>query len=253
MFNYFFEFKVRSFYCCLFFLFLLSISFFYKESILYLLVEPSKSFTKTSSPYFIYTNLTEVFSTYLRMVLLVSVYFTIPLCFYQIWLFFSPGLYNKEALKIKYWILFITLNYFFITYFLYDPILFWSWKFFSNFETSDITSVNLYFEAKLNEYFSFLVYLYFYTGFFLQFFLISFLSLFLFISKNLQKIILFRKYFYIGVIIFAALITPPDVISQIIIAGHLISCFEILLICLFIKKEYLYHFSNVNKITSNTY
>jgi sec-independent protein translocase protein TatC len=172
------------------------------------------------------------------MVLLVSVYFTIPFFFYQCWLFFQPGLYNKEVLKLKFIFLIILSNYCFITYFLYNPILFWSWSFFASFETSDIDTVNLYFEAKLNEYFNFLFYLYFYIGFLLQCVFTAFANLFFFIKDDIKKIVLIRKYFYIAIVTLAALITPPDIISQIIVAAPIIFCYELFIMILFFKKEY---------------
>ena len=239
MFNYFFELKVRIIYSCLFYFLLICISFLYKESLLYFLVEPSKTFNKTLQPYFIYTNLTEVFSTYLEMVLLVFAYFTIPFLFYQCWLFFQPGLYKKEVLKLRFFLLILLFNYCFVTYFLYNPILFWSWGFFASFETRDVDIVNLYFEAKLNEYFDFLFNLYFYMGFLLQCFFTAFANLFFFIKEDVKKVVIIRKYFYIAIVIIAALITPPDIISQIILVTPIIFCYELFLMTLFLKKEYL--------------
>lgn len=238
MFNYFFELKIRILYTVIFCLLLTFISFFYKESLLFFLVEPSIKFSKGLNPYFIYTNLTEVFSTYLEMAISVSLYLTIPLVFYQLWQFFSPGLYYKEISQIKPIILIGLINYLLISIFLYNPILSWLWSFFTSFENAESDLLGIHFEAKLNEYLKFINHLYFYIGLLLQLFLTTITSFLFFISGNILKLINFRKYFYVSVIVLAALVTPPDVISQLILACPLFFCYELILFIILIQKEY---------------
>ena len=238
MFNYFFELKIRILYSLIFCILLIFISFFYKESLLFFLVEPSVKFTQTLNPYFIYTNLTDVFSTYLEMSLLISIYLTIPLVFYQLWKFLMPGFYLKEINKIRPIFLIGLINYFVISYFLYDPILPWLWIFFTSFENSNSDLLSLYFEAKLNEYLKFITYLYFYIGFLLQLFLTISISFIFFIRGNILKLVTFRKYFYVSIIFVSALITPPDVISQLFISFAVFVCYEIMLFIVLLQKEY---------------
>jgi len=238
MFNYFFELKIRILYTLIFCLLLIIISFFYKESLLFFLVEPSIKFTQTVNPYFIYTNLTEVFSTYVEMSVSVSLYLTLPLVFYQLWQFFIPGLYPKEISQIKPVIFIGLINYLLISFFLYNPILSWLWFFFTGFGNGESDLLGIHLEAKLNEYLKFINHLYFYIGLLLQFFLTTIISLLFFISGNILKLINFRKYFYVGVIVLAALVTPPDVVSQLVVACPLFFFYELVLFIILIQKEY---------------
>ena len=77
------------------------ISFFYKESVLYLVVKSSLFQIKNDLPFFIYTDLTEVFTIYLKLSIVTGIYLSTPFFFMHVWLFISPGLYKSEYLLIR--------------------------------------------------------------------------------------------------------------------------------------------------------
>ena len=97
--------------------------------------------------------------------------------------------------------------------------------------------LNLHFEAKLNEYIDLIFDLYLYCFILTQ--ILSFFIYFLiYLGKNNLRIISFsRKYVYVILIIFSSIITPPDIISQVIISIPLILCYEILLFIYFITDQ----------------
>ena len=74
----------------------------FKKKIVHLVL--NKKFPNITDPWktqafqreFIFTGLTEVFLNYIKLSLLVSFIFSIPVIIYQIWMFVAPGLLNKE-------------------------------------------------------------------------------------------------------------------------------------------------------------
>ncbi len=186
----------------------------------------------------IFTGLPEVFLSNLKISLFSSLIFTFPFFMIQMVLFISPAMYKKEK-KIFYPLFFFIPNLFILgvlfAYFLLIPII---WSFFISFENlfnSDGFNVEL--ESRYSEYMKLTILLLLTSGisFELPILLIT-LAKFRIINVNLLK--KNRKYFFLGILIFSAIFTPPDVISQIGIAIPLLIFYEfsILFIKFFFKK-----------------
>jgi sec-independent protein translocase protein TatC len=113
-----------------------------------------------------------------------------------------------------------------------------TWDFFFSFQklASD-QFMSLHFEAKLNEYLDFYISLYYLCIFYCQIFtiIIFFLS---FVNFNLITIKKFRKLYYYIFVLFSTLVSPPDIISQILISLSLVFSYEILVI-IFVTKVFL--------------
>ena len=93
------------------------ISYSYKEKLLFLCLKPNLQYFETSSFYFIFTDLTEIFTTYLELCYFITNQFFLIKLIYHIIIFISPGLYKFEYKKITNLIL---LNiFFFFTFFHY--------------------------------------------------------------------------------------------------------------------------------------
>jgi sec-independent protein translocase protein TatC len=200
------------------------ISYNYKDTLLYLSIKPSLFLYKTNTFYFIYTDLSEPFYTYIQLVFLISNQILLFYFIYQIFMFITPGLYIFEYNILNNTYIKTIIIYFSSTLFLYNFILPWSWKFFLKFQTDQ--KISFFFEAKLNEYFTFIYTL----NSIVLVFTIIILSLFLIETKT--KIFYFKHYkkiIYLTHFLIAAIITPPDIFSQICIGTIFILLFEIII------------------------
>ena len=238
------ELKNRLTYLIITFISLSFISFLYKESLLYFIVKSSLFQIKNELPFFIYTNLMEVFLTYLKLSILTGIYLTLPFFFFHAWLFFSPGFYKSEYKSAKklfsicgsVWV----LNNFFI----YNFLVPWIWNFFLKFgKDSSKSPLSLCFEIKLNDYVEFLLITMIYCSLASQFLFIFILWILNKNQDNLFSIKQIRHYVYIFVFAFATLVTPPDVVSQLILGLPIITIYELLTLILLIKNEYFFKIS----------
>lgn len=240
MIHYFFELRNRFIYSFLTLTFLSGLSFNYRETLLFLLVKPSLFIFETNLPYFIYTDLTEIFISYIHLAVSASIYIYLPFIIHHSWKFLNPGFYKTEYLYLKHivygfyaiWVI-ITLA---VHYFLLPHL----WEFFSGFDTNIFQGpLGLHFEAKLNEYVSFLIYMYLYSCFGSQICVFIIICILNVNPHDLIYIRKLRRYIYVISFFVAALITPPDILSQVIIAICILFIYEILIFLLLLKNEYV--------------
>jgi sec-independent protein translocase protein TatC len=175
----------------------------------------------------IYTNLTEVFFTYMKVAFFAGTFITFPVLLWQIWLFIAPGLYKKERnVLLPY--LFATPALFFLggacVYYVLIPM---AWPFFLSFETTaSETVLPIQLETRVSEYLDFIMVLIFAFGLAFQLpVLLTLMARAGLITEG--TLINNRKYAIIIVFVFAALVTPPDVFSQIMLAIPLLLLYEI--------------------------
>lgn len=181
----------------------------------------------------IFTGLTEGFFTYLKVAFLAGLMLSTPVIFYQIWAFIAPGLYSHEK---KYVIPFTILSVFFFVggaifgYFMVFPFAF---EFFMSFNTEDIVAL-----PSMKEYLAFSTKLLiaFGTAFELPIFIVFLARLGL---VNVEMLTKNRKYVLVGAFIVAAILTPPDVITQTLMAFPLMLLYElgILGTRIFVRKK----------------
>lgn len=212
----------------------ISISYYYKDILLFFLLKQRNIsiFTDNTNTnglfYFIFTDVTEIFYVYLKLIIIISFQIIIIKLFYHFFLFFSPALYKNEFNYFKLLIKSISFVGFIslvISNYLIIPL---SWYFFLSFKDELINnSFNIHFEAKLVEYFNFYISLYYICGLYFQFFLLLFFVL-SYVNKNYKKIKNFRKIFYFFISIFSAILCP-DFFSQILISFLFILFYEIFL------------------------
>lgn len=219
---------------------ILIISYFYKESILFVVTKPYYNILLKKSyffiPYFIFTNLTEIFSIYITLVLFFSFQIVITYFMYHLFLFMTPAFYKKEYsffyLILKIFILTWILSFFISNCYLIP--LTWDF-FFSFYKLNAVKSTNLHFEAKLIEFIDFYIQLYYIYVIYFQTFTILVLYLNFTKLKIIKKI---RKFYYCGFTILATLFSPPDILSQIIISIALIIIYETILF-IYIFQNYV--------------
>jgi len=240
MIHYFFELRNRFIYSLLTLIFLSGLSFNYRETLLFLLVKPSLFIFETNLPYFIYTELTEIFISYIHLAVAVSTYLYLPFIIQHSWQFLNPGLYKIEYLYFKHIVYSFyavwAVSTLIVHYFLLPHL----WEFFSGFDINIFQGpLGLHFEAKLNEYLSFLIYMYIYACFGSQFCVFIVIYILNINQHDLRYIKKLRRYIYIISFFVAALITPPDVLSQVIIAICILFVYELLIFLLLLKNEYV--------------
>ena len=203
--------------------------YFFAEYLYGFLVEPYAQAVKNDSieRRLIFTALQETFLTYLRVAFFASFFVTSPFILIQIWKFIAPGLYDHEKIAIMPYLVITPILFFLggaLVYYLIMPLAI---KFFLSFESTGLaTNLPIQLEAKVNEYLSLVMKLIFAFG--LSFQLPVVLSLLARVGVVDSEFLKTRRK-YVVVIIFttAAILTPPDPITQIGLAIPLLILYEL--------------------------
>ena len=144
-----------------------------------------------------------------------------PFIFWQFWSFVKPALKDKELSVSKGVIFWASLLFFFgiaFGYFLISPLCV---QFFGNYKILDSVDNNF----RINSYLSMITTTTFLSGLFFELPVVIFISTKLgLVSPELLK--KYRRHAIVVVLILAALITPPDVISQVMVAIPIMLLYE---------------------------
>ena len=213
--------------------------YFFAEHLYGFLVEPYAKAVKNDGTErrLIFTALQETFLTYLKVSFFAAFFVTCPFILMQIWKFIAPGLYKHEKIAIVPYLILTPILFFLggmLVYYLIMPLAI---KFFLSFESSGLrTGLPIQLEAKVNEYLSLVMKLIFAFG--ISFQLPVVLSLLARVGIVDSKFLKERRK-YVVVIIFtvAALLTPPDPITQIGLAIPLLILYELSIISVSIIEK----------------
>ncbi len=169
---------------------------------------------------------TESFFTALKISILVGFVLASPFVFYQVWKFIEPALYENEKRLLVPFVLFTTVFFTAGVLFAFFGVLPLAIKFLLTFGYEQLSVDPM---LSVSSYISFVIRLLLAFGITFELpVIISLLArLGLVTPETLIKI---RPYFIVGIFILAAVLTPPDVVSQIFLALPLLVFYELSII-----------------------
>tara|TARA_B100001059_G_C17784919_1_gene556482 strand:- start:604 stop:1374 length:771 start_codon:yes stop_codon:yes gene_type:complete len=227
--SHFIELRSRLLKSVLFILLVFIISYTFAEQIYNFLVEPYANAVKNdgTNRRLIFTALHETFLTYLKVAFFSAIFLGSPVLIIQLWKFIAPGLYKNEKKALLPYLISTPILFLLGSLLVYYLVMPLAIKFFLSFETnSQMTTLPIQLEAKVNEYLSLIMRLIFAFG--ISFQLPVLLNLLARIgivnSQYLKKI---RRYVVVIIFSVAALLTPPDPITQIGLAIPLLLLYEL--------------------------
>ncbi len=204
-------------------------TYYFSDRIYLFLAQPLRDImiARGEPPHLIYTALYEAFFTYLKVAFFGAAFLAFPIIATQLWMFIAPGLYRSEKKAIVPFlvatpVLFVAgaaLAYYFVF-----PA---AWTFFLSFQTgTGEDGMKIELQAKVSEYLALVMKLIFAFGisFQLPVGLTLMAKVGIITSKGMKRV---RRYAWVGMFVVAAVLAPPDVITQVGLALPLIALYEI--------------------------
>jgi len=207
-------------------------SLYYFANDIYLIVaEPLRELMPEGST-MIATDVASPFFAPFKLTLMVSIFISMPFVLYQIWCFIAPALYDKEK-KLAFPLLFSSIVLFYsgiaFAYFVVFPLIF---GFFTSTGPEGITVM-----TDISRYLDFVLKLFFAFGIVFE----IPIAIIILVSSgvtNVESLSQKRPYLVVACFVVGMLLTPPDVISQTLLALPMWLLFEVgLLFAKMIEKR----------------
>jgi len=196
------------------------LSYGFKEKLFQILSYPLVN-VMPSGDKLIFTGLPEAFFTYLKVAFISGIILATPVIFYQFWMFVAPGLYDKEKKMIIPIVALSTIFFVGGAFFGYFVVFPFGFKFFLGFASDTIRPL-----PSMREYLSFSSKLLLAFGLVFELpLIITFFARMGIVSVDFLK--KKRKYAILLIFTAAAILTPPDVATQIMMAVPLMILYEI--------------------------
>ncbi len=191
------------------------VSFVFVEHLTALVLEPARGLQ------FIYLSPPELFLAYIRISLIVGIVATSPITLLQIWLFLRPGLLKNERLYLTAALIAGVFFFLLGVGFAYQIILPLTIEFFVNIAHQDIEPM-----FSMGSYIGFIssILLSFGLVFEMPTVVVLLAKFQLITARSLRQ---FRKFVYLGIVVTAAVLSPPDIVSQFLLAGPMVLLFEL--------------------------
>lgn len=205
------------------------ISYYFSKQVYVFLAQPLADIllTKGGDRHMIFTALYEAFFTYLKVAMFGAAFVSFPFVSIQIWLFVAPGLYRSEKRAMLPFLAATPVLFFLGGALAYYFVFPFAWRFFLSFEIPEGTGgLPVQLDAKVGEYLDLVMKLIFAFGitFEMPVLLTLLAKVGIVTAASLRK---FRRYAYVGMFVVAAILAPPDVITQVGLAVPLILLYEI--------------------------
>lgn len=202
----------------LFVCFLLCFGFW--EIILEFMTRPLKDALPSGSN-IIFTNVIEPFFTAMKVAFFAGLILAMPIIFWQFWLFIAPGLYENEKVFVIPFVLTASIMFLSGAAFCYYLVVPVGFAFLINFGGQLFTAL-----PSIGEYVGFFTKLIVAFGISFELPVITFFlaKIGLITDESLKG---FFRYAIVGIFIFAAVMTPPDIFSQIMLAIPLVGLYAL--------------------------
>ncbi len=199
---------------------LMMVCFFFSKQLFALLIIPFQTYNPGDN--LIYLAPIEGFMVQLKISLVAGIILGLPVIIYQIWTFVAPGLYPKEKKPVPLVILVTILSFSAGAVFAYSLVIPFSLRFLASFQIEEQLVQNL----AVSLYMEFVLMIIIVFGIVFELPLISALlaRIGLVTAKLLRKI---RSYAITVIFILAAILTPPDFLTQILLGIPLLILYEI--------------------------
>ncbi len=201
------------------------IVYFFSEGVLALLVAPYNDalayLNRPEQQRLIFLSPTGGFMVRIKLSVFSGFVLGLPVVFYQFWQFIVPGLLSTERKYLPLVVFFSTFCFMAGAAFCYHIVLQYGLRFLLSFETADLAAT-----ISVDEYLQFITMLIIVFGLVFE---LPVLSFFLTKIGLVTPAFLrhYRKHGIVGMVIIAAVITPPDIFTQLLLAGPLVLLYEI--------------------------
>ena len=157
----------------------------------------------------------------LKITLMAAFMVALPVVLYQVWAFVAPGLYSHEKRMVLPLVVSSTVLFFIGVAFCYFMVIPAMSRFIQSFAPSAITAA-----PDIEQYFGFVLTLFLVFGIAFEV-PVAVIVLVRIGVVTIEQLKSFRGYFIVGAFIVAAVVTPPDVISQLSLAIPMCVLYEV--------------------------
>jgi sec-independent protein translocase protein TatC len=197
------------------------VCFAFHEQVFHFLIRPLTTSRYGEGMQMIFTGLPELFFTYVKLSFLCGLFVGFPVILYQVWRFIAPGLYASEQKVLLPFLVMTPVLFYTGGLFTYYGVMPIAVDFFLQFQTEAIAPM-----PSVKEYLSFLTKMTFAFGiaFELPVLLLLLAKAGLVTSAQLGH---WRRYAVVVIFVVAAILTPPDPVSQLLLAFPMLLLYEV--------------------------